>query len=131
MSEDDIIIEADAAAEVSVPASGDANSRIVDQPNGTKTLFLVHPIPQRFRSPNGTERDEMIKELNFRRVTLGDLTAMANIKSEGDRLMAIFVRLTGQAQRVLEKMDAEDVAAAEGIVDGFLPSSLKEQTGLK
>lgn len=131
MSMDDIIIEADAAAEASAPVETSADPRIVDEANGTKTLTLTHPIRQTFRAANGTEREEVIEALNFRRVTLGDFTALQNIKHEGDRTMALFVRLTGKPQKLLEKMDAEDVAAAEGIIDAFLPDSLKEQTGLK
>jgi hypothetical protein len=98
--------------------------------NGVYTLDLKYPKTVKFRSGN-QEREETFSQLTVRRMTGGDIRAIANLKNEGDQMREIICRLAGISAPVFDALDAEDIAEVGTLIESFLPASLRMQLGGK
>ena len=87
---------------------------------------LKHPITLRFRQSDGTERDEDVVELRFRRPIARDLRL---VDSFGGRMVAMMIALiaalSGQTEETIERLDAEDFGDISDLVSDFLPDGPK------
>lgn len=117
------VIDLDAPAQEETP---EASEKIRDNGNGTKTLTLDYPVTLKTKVQGGPVKEERITELTFRRMTGGDVRALANIRqNEGEAMALIFKRLCGITDIVFDQIDAADLAEGGKIVEDFFPKSLR------
>mgnify|MGYP001433004952 CR=1 FL=1 len=90
----------------------------------TRTLVLKYPYKKTFRQGN-EEREEIVSELKFRRLSAGDLRAIGGIKSEIEQGLKLLARSCGLTDSEFDKIDVEDMEAAGKLIEDFLPASLK------
>ncbi len=98
-----------------------AAALLVEHPDGQKTLRLTRPLPLRFRTKGGEEREEVLEELTFRRATGADLREVGKL-ADGNALGASLTltgRLTGKPERVIDQLDGEDASNAAVVANSF------------
>lgn len=103
-------------------------SKVVNHDDGTVTMTLDYPVTETFRRGPETHTN-VIDKVTFRRIKAGDLKAVANLKNDGDRMEALFIRTTGLAAPTFAKIDAVDFADGVAVIEGFLPPSLRDLPG--
>lgn len=107
---------------VDIDAPSESPARLTDNPDGTRTLRLAHPVRMRLRQ-GGAEREEVLDILTFRRCNGGDLRAMGAAKNEIDRAAILFARMAGISEAIYDRLDAEDIEAGMEALADFLPKS--------
>lgn len=90
----------------------------------TRTLKLKHPFTKTFRQGN-EEKTETVEELEFRRLTAGDLRAVTACKGELEMALKLTARSCSLTDSEFDKLDLEDMQAATELISDFLPQSLK------
>ena len=90
------------------------------QANGTVIYTLQHPIT--FEKGNVKTT---VDTLTIRRKNMGDTMAVKELVNGIDILVLLIERLTGIEPLIIEKLDDNDVAAFQDIVDSFTWLGLK------
>lgn len=121
MANDILIIDetsTNAAQEIGVD-----KGTIVVHEDGTKTMYLHHPIEVMYKKDGGPERRELIDRLTIRRPNGGDVRALQSFTDKMKQTLLVFTRLTGQPELVFDRLDIEDINLFSEVVEGFFPQS--------
>ena len=86
----------------------------MDNPHEPTVIHLRYPI---------VHGSETIHELAFRRPKLKDLKGCDLANLNGDVIIALLSRLSGQPPSVIGELDAADMEAAGGVIEGFFAPS--------
>lgn len=79
-------------------------TKIQHELTGNQVIHLDYPID--VYTPNGEKKT--IKTLEVRRLTVGDLRAVAHLPNDAEQELAMFSRVTGLVAEDLDKLDIAD-----------------------
>lgn len=126
---EDVVVE-DEEEETVYADQSDHN--IVDNPDGTRTLYLQYPITLKLkkRDANATIENKEFKSLTFRRCSATDLKVVGSIEDEYEILFTLLERLVvGVPKPIIGRIDAIDLEGCQLTIEPFLSSAPK--TGKK
>lgn len=92
-----------------------SNDTTVRDEDGCKVIPLKEPLK---------EGSKTITELRLRRPKAGDLRALDTATGEVGRVLALAASLSGEFEKVLDRLGIEDFMTLNQVLDGFLPSGL-------
>jgi hypothetical protein len=90
------------------------------------TLTLAHPLERKTKDTG--EVVERIDRLIFRPLVAGDLFAALDAggdAGQGSLVRALLARSVDMAHKDIDRLELEDLLAALGKLEGFLPASLR------
>jgi len=90
------------------------------------TYQLVHPIVQKRRIQGSAETiEDVTSEVQLRRINGSDIRWLEAMEGKPGKTLGLLSRLTGLDARVIDLLDAEDIAGLSETIADFLPDSLK------
>ncbi|WP_029004794.1 hypothetical protein [Azorhizobium doebereinerae] len=118
-----IVIEDGTGAVVDEDAelAGGLPKRATRNADGSVTLTLIEPVSVRVKK-DGIEREDSYSEMTFHRLRGADIRAITSAAKDSQPV-AMLARSTRIREAVMshlfDQMDAEDIAGASKIVEGF------------
>lgn len=103
------------------------NERIVKNPNGTVTVYLLEPISAEVKSREGDRKHQTFESVTFRQFSFGDLKALANLGDKNELFQGYWMlkTLSDVPEIVFDKISGDDFVSCMQAITGFLPKSLQ------
>ncbi len=90
-----------------------------------ETYQLAHPVTRRLRVVGGAETEDVISEVEIRRLNGSDIRWLENAAGKPGQSLGLIARVTGLPAVTIDLIDAEDIAGIAEVIEGFLPASLR------
>jgi hypothetical protein len=95
---------------------------VIMHDDGTVEVVLAHPVTVTMIPRGGESQTSTIESLTLRRVTGADLRQVGKLEGAAMTL-ALAARLSGQTDRVIDRLDGADILRLGKVIGDFLSAS--------